>query len=479
MSVPQAPVPSAARATQPVGRWLWKTLEIALVLILIGGMLWWLKGSFASQKNAAKPGTGPSEPAPAEGAPAIRVDVVKPRTGGLVRQTTQPGSVHAFESVDILAKASGFLKTQNVDIGDIVKRGDVLAVIDAPELQKDVEEAAAAVAQATARAALAESRVATAEAERAAVAAAVAESEADVDQHVAKRALSEKQLERVKGLFSQNAIPQEVVDEHEHSMQAARAGERSARAAVLTARAQLAAAEAKVQQARADLAEAQSAIRLAEARWERARVIQDYTRIAAPFDGVVTARSFFPGAFIRSAAEGASQPLLTVMRIDRMRVVVQVPDLDVALLDVGDPARVVIDSLKGRSFAGTVSRLARAETPTTRTMRVEIDLENPSGLLCEGMYGRATIELRPPSKHLAVPSGCIVGHSPDGQARVFVVRDDHVQPVTVTLGADDGTTTEIVSGLVPDDSVVLNPRQVFDEKTAVVANLVPAGPDAR
>ena len=143
---------------------------------------------------------------------------------------------------------------------------------------------------------------------------------------------------------------------------------------------------------------------------------------------MITARHFHPGAFIRSAAEGSRSPLLTVERTDRMRVVVQVPDLDVALLDVGDPATVVVDALKGRSFAGAVSRLARAENPTTRTMRVEIDLENPSGLLCEGMYGRATIELRPPSKGLTVPAVCVVGHSDRRQAKVYVVRDGQRPP---------------------------------------------------
>jgi RND family efflux transporter MFP subunit len=349
----------------------------------------------------------------------------------------------------------------------------VLAVIDAPELQKDVEEAAAAVEQSRARAALAESRVATAEAEREAVAAALVQAEADIAQHIAKRSLGEKQFDRIKGLFDRNAVEKELVDEHEHDLQAARAGERSAQAAVLTAKAQLGASEAKVQQARAEVAEAKSAIRLAESRSERTSVINDFTRIVAPFDGVITARHFHPGAFIRSAAEGSTQPLLTVMRIDRMRVVIQVPDLDVALLDVGDPAKIVIDSLKGRSFTGVVSRLARAENPTTRTMRVEIDLENPSGLLCEGMYGRATIDLRPPSKGLAVPSVCIVGHSTKGQAKVYLVRDNHVQPTAVTLGDDDGMTTEILSGVGPEDSVVLNPRNVLDDDTPVVASLVP------
>ncbi len=92
-----------------------------------------------------------------------------------------------------------------------------------------------------------------------------------------------------------------------------------------------------------------------------------------------------------------------------MRVVVQVPDLDVPLLDAGDKATVVVDALKTSPFEGVVARLAKSEDPTTRTMRVEIDLPNPDGRLVEGMYGRATIELQPPTEHLLHP-GCL----PDG-----------------------------------------------------------------
>jgi RND family efflux transporter MFP subunit len=444
-----------------------------LLVAVVGGTSWWIGRDKTAHEDDTLGGPSATDAAEGSTANAPRVDVVHPRTGGLVRQTSQPGSIHAFESVDIYAKVSGFLKVQEVDIGAVVKRGDVLAVIDAPELEKDIEETAAAVEQSKARATLAEARVATAEAEREAVAATIAQAEADIAQQVAKRSLAEKQHERIKDLYARDAVQKGLVDEHEQNMEAARAGERSARASALMAKAQLAAAEAKVLQAKADLAEARTAIRLAEARTGRTRVINDYARLVAPFDGVITARNFHPGAFIRSATEGSGLPLLTVMRTDRMRVVVQVPDLDVALLDVGDPATVVIDAIKGRSFSGSVSRVARAENPTTRTMRVEIDLENPSGLLCEGMYGRATIELRPPSKGLSLPANCVIGHSAKGQAKVYVVREGHVHPAAVTVGDDDGSTMEILSGLGPEDSVVLNPRGINEDGAPVVANLIP------
>lgn len=474
MSVVPDPAKPAAREVPPAPPEVRIALMFGFVLILVVGSTWWITRDGATRKAVASPAAATVGAAKAPEPPSIRVDVVQPRTGGLVRRTIQPGSVHAYESVDMFANVSGFLKTQEVDIGAVVMRGDVLAEIDAPELEKDVEEVAAAVEQARARAALADARVATAEAEREAVATLAEQSEANIALQVAKRSLSEKQYERIKGLHARNDVGIGLVDEHAHELESLRASERSARAAALTAKAQLAAEEAKVHQAKADLAEARSSIRLAEARAGRARVIRDYARIVAPFDGVVTARNYHPGAFIRSAAGGDGVPLLTVMRADRMRVVVQVPDLDVALLDVGDPATVKVDALKGRSFAGAVSRLARAEDPSTRTMRVEIDLENPSGLLFEGMYGRATIELRPPSKGLAVPAVTVFGHSTTGQAKVYVVRDGRIHPTAVTLGDEDGMTTEILAGLGPGDSVVLNPRSVQVDGPPVSPNLIPA-----
>src|SRR6185437_7429901 len=130
-----------------------------------------------------------------------------------------------------------------------------------------------------------------------------------------------------------------------------------------------------------------------------------------------------------------------------------------ALLDVGDPATVVVDALKGRTFSGSVSRLARAESATTRTMRVEIDLDNPSGLLCEGMYGRATIELRPAAtKGLTVPAVCVIGHTRTGEAKAYVIRDGHLKSANLTLGDDDGNTTEVLTGIGADDGSPVSPN---------------------
>ena len=150
-----------------------------------------------------------------------------------------------------------------------------------------------------------------------------------------------------------------------------------------------------------------------------------------------------------------------------MRVVVQVPDLDVALLDVGDPATVVIDALKGRSFTGAVSRLARAENPTHPH---DASRDRPGKPLAACSARGCTAARRSSSGPLRracrSPRAACSDTRRTGQAKVYVVSGDHLKSTNVEIGADDGTASEILSGLGPDDSVVLLPRNVVDEKAA-------------
>ena len=459
---------------------LWRILLTAVGLAVVSGLILPVVWGEARWDRA-----GPSALAVAtKTSSAPRVEVVRPVRGGVRRVTIQPGSVHAFESVDLYAKASGFLKTQRVDIGSPIKRGETLAEIDDPELQRDVEEATAKVEQARAQAEQATSRVATAVADREAADSLVVQADSDIARLASNRVLAEKQYERIKDLSARDAIDRKLVDEQQKELESAQAAERTGHAAVKTARAQAAASVAKILQAKADVAEARASVRVAEARLSRATVLAGYTRITAPFDGVVTHRTFHPGAFIRSAADGAPEPLLTVMRTDKMRVVIQVPDLDVPLLDVGDKVTITVDALKGREIAGAVSRLGKLEDPTTRTMRVEVDLPNPDGLLVEGMYGGAVIELQPPTDHLAVPSACVVGHTVRGKAVVFLVRDGKARRTVVTVGNDDGSSIEVLSGVEPTDAVILRPGTTLDDGapiqvTVVQASLIQASDAAR
>ncbi len=267
-------------------------------------------------------------------------------------------------------------------------------------------------------------------------------------------------------------MERELVDEQQHAVDATIAAVQSGQAAVSTAHAKVVAADAKIRQAKADAATARAATRVAEARLARARILASYTKVVAPFDGVVTRRTFHPGAFIRSAADGSPEPLLRVMRTDRMRVEIQVPDLDVPLLDVGDKVTFAVDALKGREFAGLIARLGKSEDTSTRTMKAEVDLENVDRKLVEGMYGRAAIELQPRTEHLTIPAACVVGHAERGKAALFVVRDGKARRTPVTLGGDDGTSVEVISGLGPDDKVVARPGGALDDGAPVRETLV-------
>jgi len=387
--------------------------------------------------------------------PAPNVEVVRPQRGGIQRTIQQPASIHAFESVDLYAMVSGYLKTQGVDIGSRIKKGEVLAEINVPRDAKAVEEAASLVEQARAQILQAEARVKMAEAQRDAAAAAVRVAESDINRLVARRQFAEKQYERVSGLVAQKAATHLLVDEQQRDVEAAVAAERTGFSEVQSAQAKLWAARAAIDQAKADAAETRASLGVAEARLDKAKVNLDYAKILAPFDGVVTHRTFHPGALVHSATEGGDQPLLTVRRIDVMRVVVLVPDRDVVLTHVGDPAVVVVDALDGQSFTGTLARIARAED-AERMMRVEIDLPNPEDRLFDGMYGKATITLERDTKNLTVPPACVVEHMGRNHGVVYVVRDGVARRTEVKLGADNGSLVEIVSGIGPDDAVIFH-----------------------
>ena len=386
--------------------------------------------------------------------PSASVTVVRPRAGGIPRTIQQPATMHAFESVDLYAMISGYLKRQTVDIGSRITKGDVLAEINVPRDTKAHEEAAALVAQAKAQIDQAEARIKMAQAQRGAVAAAVTVAEADLDRLVARRVFADKQYARVNSLVAQQAADAKLADEQMSDLAAAVAAERTGSAEILNVRAKLLAADAAVDQAKADAAEARANLGVALARLDRAKVNLDYAKIVAPFDGVVTHRTFHLGAMIRSATEGGQEPLLTVKRTDKMRAIVLVPDNDVVLTKLGDTAVVNVDAVSGRSFTGTLARIARAED-AQRLMRVEIDLPNPDDVLCDGMYGKALINLEQDAKTLAVPAACVVEHSGRSGGVVFVVRDGIVRRTNVKLGGDNGSLAEIRSGVKPDDSVVL------------------------
>ncbi|WP_435010515.1 efflux RND transporter periplasmic adaptor subunit [Tundrisphaera lichenicola] len=378
-----------------------------------------------------------------------------PRQGGVERTTSQAGSVHAFEHASLYAKISGYLKEQNVDIGDRVKTGQVLAIIEDPEIDKAVEQNEAALDQALAKVKVAEAKIRSAQAEQDAAEAQVKQAETQVAAKVSNQELQEKQLKRIAGLVARNAVEEKLQDEQKDRFDVAKADVGVAQAEVSSAKAAKISKAALVEEAQADLIEAQANVEVAKANLGKAKVMQDYTRITSPLDGVVTLRSFHHGDFIRSASEGGIVPVLAVARTDLMRVVLPVPDVDVPFVNKGDKAVLQIVALPGQTFTGVVSRYSETEDPESRNMRTEVDLPNPDGKLNEGMYGRITVTLQAASPgSVTIPSSGLTKQSGTGEGAVFVVRDGKAHEVPVKVGNDNGIETEILSGLSTDDQVI-------------------------
>ena len=180
---------------------------------------------------------------------------------------------------------------------------------------------------------------------------------------------------------------------------------------------------------------------------QKAQVYVDYLKIVSPYNGVITERGYHVGEFIRAPQGGPRQmPLLTVARTDVMRVVTKLPERYVPYCDAGDPADVELDALQGRIFHAKVSRMAESLDRADRTMRVEVDLKNPTNELRDGMFGRVTIQLTAATKELSIPSSALVNNGESGSFSVYVVRNGHAELVPVKVGRDNGILAEIALG---------------------------------
>ena len=404
-------------------------------------------------------------------APSIPVKVVQP-TRGIERISTQPGSIQAYESVRLFAKVPGFLKWQKVDIGDRVKEDEKLAVVDVPEIETQVQRTKAVLKQAQKRVKQMEARVRSAKSDLDAAQASVTQAEATAKSSAAWVRFRTKQHQRMTDLFTYKSIEERLVDESKERLEASIETELSAKAAIATNKAHVVAAASKIDVAEADVIVAEAEVDVAKAEYDKYKAQLGFATITAPFDGVVTQRTSFVGDFVRSANEGSShEPLLTVQRTDKMRVVVQMPDRDVPYAAPGDPAIVEIDALGDKKFAGKISRIAKAEDPQTRLMRVEIDLLNPDGKICHGMYGKVIITLDKSPDQLSIPSACLVGRAENGTGAAYVIRNGRAHLVKLQLGIDNGVRVGVLKGLVIGDEVILQPGNTLSEDQPVSATL--------
>ncbi len=461
-TTPEKPIELlAARPVKALGlRWLWLAVP-GLVLAGAGG--WY--GLNRSMAHNSPESTTESDSKSKQ----VRVEVVRPKAGGIDRVCIQAGTLEPFEAADLYSKVSGFLSEQYVNIGSRVKSMQILAKIAVPEADKQVERDAARVQHAEAVVKQMRARIAAAEAEAKSAEVSVSVAKTQVKAKGAYRRFREKQLIRFKELLAQKVLDAKVVDESEDQYEAAVEAESAAIESVTAAEQKLVATKARIEQNRADLEEAHAEVKVAVADLERSKVLVAYSVIVSPYDGVITKRSFNRGEFIRSADSGGDRtPLLAVERIDKMTVVVQVPDRDVPYANAGDPATIEIDALPGRLLNSSITRVADSEDTATRTMRTEIDIPNLDGRLARGMYGRVTMLLeKGHPTAFTLPSAVLTGRSAGNKATLRVVRNGAVRTQPVVIGMDNGVEVEILSGLSADDSVVLRASGPVEEGTPV------------
>ncbi len=436
---------------------------LLLVLVIVGCDGQWRGGNANDSKK---------DPSSSE-TPAVRVTTVRPERKDIVRRTVQPGQVDAFRRAPLFAKVPGYVERFTRDIGDdvrgprydddekLIERGQLLAELSIPELDEQIREKDAVVGLKLAEI---DQAVANIKVAKAAVNSAKAKLEqalAEVDRTTHEQEKCQSEYERVVKLAQSRSVNAKVVDETRNELQAANAASRDAAAQVDAANASIAESEAYVEKAIADEAAAHERQRVAEADLAQTRALAEYRRIEAPFDGTISERNLDVGHFVQPAGEAQARPLFVVVQTDVVRVFVDVPEMEATLVDRGDRATIRVQSLSGREFTGEVTRTAWAldSTSASRTLRTEIDVPNPDGVLRAGMYVYVTIVLDERHEALSLPLSAVRRH--EGQASCFCVEESKLVEKPLDLGLSDGTDIEIISGLGGDENVVQKVTQVL------------------
>jgi RND family efflux transporter MFP subunit len=323
-----------------------------------------------------------------------------------------------FQEIDVYAKESGFVKTLNVDYGTRVKAGQVMAVLEIPELQLQLAEDDAAIKNARDQMTLAEHELGRVQANR-----DVLHLQYDRLNNVAKSK---------PGLVAQ----QEVDDAQGKDL----------------------AAEAQVEGSKSHLQGAQSQLEVTQAKRAHDQALFDYSNITAPFAGVITQRYANLGALMQAGTSSSTQamPLVRLSQDNIFRLVIPVPESYVRYIHAGDPVQVNVPSLN-RTLPGKVARFSQDVKEDTRTMHTEVDVPNVNGLLVQGLYAEATITLETKNNVLYVPLQA-VDHNGD-QTTVFVVTSGNkIERRTVALGIQTSSDAEVISGLQEGDMVVVSDR---------------------
>jgi RND family efflux transporter MFP subunit len=387
----QLPNPSrnGEHRTRSYRRWLIVLVSVLIVAaLLISGILTRIRANASLVNTTAQMAV-------------TAVSVVQPQRTAPTQEITLPGNVQPFVSAPIYSRTNGYLEKWFVDIGDHVKQGQLLAVIETPEVDQQLQQS--------------RSNLATAQ---------------------ANLKLAEITANRYQGLLNSHAVAQQDVD---------------------TATQTFHANQAIVEADRANVRQLET--------------LQSFEKIYAPFDGVIIARNTDIGNLIDSGSSGGVKTdLFHIAQPGKLRVYVDVPESYAPLVKIGLIADLSLAEFPGRTFQGKIVRTADAINVTTRTLQVEIDVDNPSGTLLTGSYAEVKLKLPEVNFTYLLPAETLIFRSQD--LLVAVVKDGKAVLTRVTPGRDLGEKIEIVAGLSPDDQVIVNPPDSIVSGQAV--QIVPA-----
>lgn len=476
------PAPAAPRAGRV--RWL---VGGTLTLAVAAPALW-----FALASHGA-PQTNRTVPYPAVDEDEVKplvlsVNTVFPRKTTLQRILQQPCTIRPWAQVELYAKASGYLKSiqhlttpqqvadvvaqqlgltatapamsspglarmavaaavawdqaPEIDVGSPVARGQLLLEVEVPERRQEIVEKASLLLQRQAELEQARTALAVFEAGIAVADAQKAQAEADVERYKAECTFRQKEYNRNLDLAKSRTVTQELADEKESQLDAARAALQSARAKLQGAQADALLVSSKLLAAQADLKVKEALIQVARDALHHAEIVAEYSHLHAPFDGLVTSRSVDVGDFVQNATSGQSRELMTITAVDQVKAVLQARESEALLVRVGAEAAVEVHGSAAGTILGRVARVNPLLQQDTRTMQVEIDLDNRGRRLLPGMYGQVTLTLLKIPNAQAIPATAV--YSRRGENFILQVQNGVARRQAVRLRYDDGKQVEVV-----------------------------------
>jgi RND family efflux transporter MFP subunit len=353
------------------------------------------------------------------------VNVARVRRAPAKAELELPGTLQALNEAPIFARVEGYIKRRYVDIGEKVKAGQPMLDLDTPELEQQIRQAEAALSQSE---------------------AAIKQLEAAIRQARANLQLARVTLERTNKLTAEGVLSKQELDDKQATFEAR---------------------EADVAAAEANLAAGRNAVGVNEANLQRLHELKTFSRITAPFDGVITYRNPDVGTLISPGNSGNNREMFRVAQIDPLRIFVSVPQAYVAEVEgtAGTKAELTVEQIPGRKFIADVRRSNAALDPNSRTMLTVLYIDNPKAELLPGMFGNVKFKVGDAVRPLIVPGDAIVSR-PDGP-HVATVAGDTVRFRKIQPGRDFGSSMEVYDGLAEGDLVVANPTDEIREGAKV------------